>query len=155
MILSFYQFSHVLRQWSMKRHVLLCQRMDKRKMLAVQSLPANFLSRTAVQCIAAQRVPEITHMNTNLMGSSSLKLQCHRGHVVICTCDVKMSNSLLAVWRYRPFNNTVRMSANRSIDCSLHLCHPPVNHCCIPAFHKAVFAQTIKWSGQIDAWQQA
>lgn len=86
----------------------------------------------------------------DLMGSSSLKLQCHRGHVVICTCDVKMSNSLLAVWRYRPFNNTVRMSANRSIDCSLHLCHPPVNHCCIPAFHKAVFCadDKMEWANR-------
>ncbi len=123
----------------MKRHVLLCQRMDKRKMLAVQSLPANVPSRSAVQCIAAQRVPEIAHMNTNLMGSSSLKLQRHRTHIVMCTCDIKMRNSLLAFWCYRPFNYTVRMSADRGIDCSLHLRHPPMNHCCIPAFHESIF----------------
>ncbi len=73
----------------MERHVLLRQRMDKRKMLAVQGLPANFLSRSAIQCIAAQRVSEVAHMNTNLVGPSSLKPQCHRGDIVSCACDIK------------------------------------------------------------------
>lgn len=102
---ALYQLTHIMRNRRLKRQLFHCEGMKKRQRLTVERLPIDEAAGSSVQRITAQRISDMTHVNSDLMGSPGFQTDGDIRHTAEAPVHPKMRHRFLPVGDHRTLDD--------------------------------------------------
>ena len=114
-----HNISHVLRHRRCECQLFSTDGMLKGHFIGVECLTVNPAHIRVIQIIADERITNIFHMNTNLMGTAGFQMKRKQAVPIFTFLDLVMRNGRLTIFKINgSFNNGAGFSAKRRSDCS-------------------------------------